>query len=354
MTLLPAKDSQQTPNTVSVIEVHSDLLEAQKALAKLIGNESPLLLIGKDIPQSLIREAMTLNLHDILSVDNLEDELYPSLLKLSETLANTTPLAPLVGIVNGKGGSGASFLCSTLSQVAAAHSDARVAVIDLDLHFGTQSDLLDVTPEFYITDALSNLAALDKTAIGAITYKKLGVHLLASKPYSLDELLHTHSAQSLQALTTQFRLHFDLVMLDISRGLEGHVGGLLQHCSQLSLVCQQNIVSLKETRALINQLEQNYGIPKEQLHIIVNRYSDKVNNISLREIGESTGVGGVFKVQNDYQLASSSTDLGKPLNEGSGSQLLESDLYRYLEQSLPLELKKQEHSGLLSKLFRRS
>ncbi|MEY8212870.1 MAG: hypothetical protein RPR97_00155, partial [Colwellia sp.] len=116
---------------------------------------------------------------------------------------------------------------------------------------------------------------------------------------------------------------------------------------------QQNIVSLRETKALIHQLTDRMGINKSLIKIIVNRHSKKVTNITIDDIKKVLAIKHVFCVNNNYQLASSCTDLGSPLSKLSDNKIIHKDICCIIEQIFPVDIT-VEKAGFFSKILRKT
>ena len=91
---------------------------------------------------------------------------------IASQVAKKAKLAPLIAVINGKGGSGASFIATSLADIVAARASDEVALIDSDLHCGTLAHMLGLNPSFYITAALLSLAQLDAVALKSVMTKK--------------------------------------------------------------------------------------------------------------------------------------------------------------------------------------
>jgi len=141
------------------------ILDYLAALPKAI--RPALLVITTLNDNNLMRLAMQAGARDFFTVPIDERELHKALTRLVADCqyVGDGSLGVLTTIVNAKGGSGGSLIACNLAHITAVASDARTALIDMDLQFGTQSLLLDLKPEHTMIEALSLIGDLDFMAL---------------------------------------------------------------------------------------------------------------------------------------------------------------------------------------------
>ncbi|MFT5674483.1 MAG: pilus assembly protein CpaE [Paraglaciecola sp.] len=311
------------------------------------------ILLGDNISNDLIRLAIHFKVKDIISMHELELELPNALIKSANELMNASQIAPAITVINGKSGSGASFITSCLGEISANLCTQEIAILDADLHYGTLADTFSLDAEYYLTDALRELDKLDNTAIKSMMMKRNNLSLLASKPYTLlnsDNDMLSH----LEQLVWKIKLNYDLVLVDLSRGLESYAIPLLNLSSKILVVVQQNIVSLREAKVLIQQLTTHLGIPTDRFHIIVNRYSSKASCITLDDVKKVLGIESLYSVSNDYQLANAGLDSGSPLLKVANNKVIHSEIEHIIKDLFPIEVASQKSPSLLTKIFGRA
>jgi len=321
-------------------------------IEKLANEKVPTLLLGNDISAEVIRVAMQFHVQDIIPLKDIEHELFKTLTACGNELLKQKKVAPIISIINGKSGSGASFITGCLGEISADLCQDEIALIDADLHYGSLAGALNLEPSYFLTDALNEIDKLDNLAIKSMMTKRKNLSLLASKAYAQLDSEQNKNFDHLEQLAWKIKLNHDLVLVDLSRGLDMLTLPLLLLSSQILIVVQQNIVSLREAKALIQQLIDNMGISKSSIKIIVNRHSKKVANISINDIKKALNICDVFYVSNNYQLASSCTDLGSPLAKLSENKVIHKEICSIIEQVFPIEVT-IEKTGFFSKLFGR-
>jgi pilus assembly protein CpaE len=334
-----------------VLIANEHISSLKQSIESLAAQQSNIILIGDNIPNDLLRCAMHNKVRDIISLDSLDEDFFQSVCVLANELIEQSDPAPVFTVINGKSGAGASFITSCLGEVVSSLTDMEIALIDADFHYGSLADVLNLKAEYFLNDALAEIDKLDDVAIKSMMSKRANLNLLPVEPYSIlaDNL------NRLEELIWKVKLNHKLILVDLSRGLEQHTLPLIHLSSNLLIVVQQNIVSLREGKALICQLTEKLGIDSCNIHVIVNRYSSKNNNISIDDVKNALGVDSVYKVNNNYELASSCTDLGAPLLKLSDSKAMRQDISIIAKQVLQCQLNlEQGKRSFFSKLFKGS
>ncbi len=349
-TIIP---EQINPYNLVILIIGEEQTDTKTYIEQLANSDINIILLGDDMDNELIRTAIHYNVKDIISMANIEEELINALSHCANSIVEKCQIAPVYTIINGKSGSGASFITSCLGEIAANLSTKDLALIDADLHYGSLADSLNLEPSYFLNNAIDEIDKLDNVAIKSMMAKRDNLALLASKPYSQLNSNESEYFAQLEQLLWKIKLNHDLVLIDLSRGLESHTLPLLTLSNNILLVLQQNIVSLRETKALMEQLIKRMGIPRDSIHVIVNRYSPKVTNITLDDIKKVLDVTDIYCVGNNYQLASACSDCGSPILKHSDNRVIRRDICHIINELFPIEVAPQKTS-LYNKIFRSS
>ena len=112
----------------------------------------PLIVCGPgDNPESM-RLAMQAGARDYVPESAPESDLIASLLRVREenSRSGASAAGKLIVVINGKGGSGASFLATNLAHGLVVDDGKQVTLVDLDIQFGGLCRYLDITPNIGI------------------------------------------------------------------------------------------------------------------------------------------------------------------------------------------------------------
>ncbi|WP_022942113.1 AAA family ATPase [Psychromonas hadalis] len=305
----------------------------------------PTILIGDNIPALIMRKAVQYHIKDIVPLTPFNDEIGPVLITLVNEISVNMKMAPVVSIINGKGGSGASFITDCLGQICAQKSDDKIVLFDGDFQHGSLADILGVEPQYYLSDALKEVEKLDALSIQSMMCSNNNLSLLPVKPYShLSDSVQINIPE-LSLLMNKIRSNFQLVIADFSRGLDHYSLPIIDISEIIFVVVQQNIVSIREAKALITYMRARLGIEPQRIHLIINRFSKKQNTLSINDIKDAIGIKSAFIIHNNYELASACTDLGKRIGQVHDAKQIKTDIGKIVVDLMPISLKKGKHSS---------
>ena len=323
-------------NDINLILLHlpNDEREAKQALGYAANFGVDIILLGKDTPPSILRLAFQYKVSDFIANDAPVEEIYGAILKVSNRLIEEAELAPVLAVVNGKAGSGASFIAASIASVAAQRESYDICLLDTDLHHGSLAHILGMDANYSICDVLWSLEEMDEVALKSTMTSNNNLSLLAAKPFELLSLSSELDLSKTTDLVRKCRQFYKQVILDFSRGPEYWNDELLLDAKVL-VVTQQNIMHLRQTKDLVKQLE-NMGVAREQISLVINRY-DKQSDIKFADIKQTIGIDSVFTIVNDYKLSSECVELGKSITEIAKKQKMLQDIQYLVTELMPLD-----------------
>lgn len=305
-----------------------------------------LIVFGDESDNGALKIALRIGAADFVSDRSSLEDLIPLLKNAAEEKIAARKLGQLFVFLNTKGGSGATTIAlNTAVEVALQHKN-KVLLLDLDIHFGVIMDYLNINPVYSINDAIANVADLDEISLHSLVSKhSSGLHVLSFKHENHNE--NFDKAMQLGKLLPTLMEFYPYIFVDLSIGVDRMFSPVLSHSSKVFLVTQQNLVGIKNTSRIAKSLMLEYGISKEQIELIVNRY-EKRQQIKLKDIEQTiTGVK-VHMIPNDFKAAIESANLGKPVVESKKNSSITKSVIE-LSQTLAPEVK--EKKGWIKRLF---
>ncbi|WP_411019980.1 hypothetical protein, partial [Salmonella sp. ZJHZ21_0168] len=82
---------------------------------------------------------------------------------------------------------------------------------------------------------------------------------------------------------------YPYVFVDLSIGVDRMFSPILSQAAKVFMITQQNLVGIKNASRILKALTVEYGLSREQIELIVNRY-EKRQQITLKDI-ENTLAG---------------------------------------------------------------
>ena len=238
---------------------------------------------------------------------------------------NTTTLNRLNVFINAKGGSGSSFIASNVAYILSREAQLRVALVDLDLQFGTIGLNFDQMPKYTLTQAVNAVDDLDVVSLEAYLLKyDDSLSLLLPSPTEIllpGEL----NISKLKKLLDLLKLNFNQIVIDLPRLIDPLSSLVMNQADQIVLVIQQNLAQYRDGRRLIQVLNKELDIPLEKIVIVINRYDPK-NSLRVEDLKSLLNHNNVYTIVNDFERVESAANVGVPLCETSENSTIAHDL----------------------------
>lgn len=314
------------------------MLEASEVSTSLI-------IFGDESDNGALKIALRLGAADFISDSSTINDLVPLLKNVAEEKISARKLGQLFAFLNTKGGSGATTIALNTAVEVALQNKDKVLLLDLDIHFGVVMDYLNINPAYSINDAIANVKDLDEISLHSLVSKHpSGLHVLSFKHENHNE--NFDKAMQMGRLLPTLLEFYPYVFVDLSSGVDRMFAPVLSQASKVFLVTQQNLVAIKNASRVTKALTLEYGIAKEQIELIVNRY-EKRQQIRLKDIEQTlTGIKS-HVIPNDFKAAIESANLGKPFVESRKNSSITKSVAELSQTLAPVKIKK----GWLKRLF---
>jgi pilus assembly protein CpaE len=279
-------------------------------------NHLPLIVCGPgDNPESM-RLAMQAGARDYLPETAPKSDLVTSLMRIREEYSRTgtSAVGKLIVVINGKGGSGSSFLATNLAHGFVVDDGKQVTLFDLDIQFGGLCRYLDITPKIGILEALEVAKQMDDVSAEAYTCAhSSGLRLLAA-PSKRLVLPSEIPVEELDALLNVFLSNNDYVVADSPNRLDAVTEFFLERADKIVLVVQQSLPNIQDAARMLQLLTSEIAIPESRIGVVVNRFS-KNALIELSDIRKALRQDTLITIPNQYKIAAESINSGIPVAE---------------------------------------
>ncbi|UUM30076.1 AAA family ATPase [Vibrio japonicus] len=305
-----------------------------------------LIVFGDENDSGALKIALRMGAMDFVSDRASLSDLVPLLKHSAEDKVAVRKSGQLFVFVNTKGGAGATTLALNTAVEVANKNKNQVLLLDLDIHFGVVADYLNVSPTYSINDAISNVTDLDEMSLqGLVAKHPSGLHMLSFKHENHNDNFDK-VAELGQLLPTLLEI-YPYVFVDLSTGVDRRFAPVFSQASKIFMTTQQNLVSVKNASRILRSLTLEYGLAKDQIELIVNRF-DKHQQIKLSDIEQTLPELNVHVIPNDFKAAIESANLGKPFVEVKRNSPMTKSI---IELSQLLAPATQEQKGWLKRLF---
>lgn len=321
--------------------------ELRALAARPAKNRPEVIAVGPEGNTRMMRLAMQAGARDFFTHPVPGEELLASIAQVADEHAtpHTGAHSSVTAVINAKGGAGASFLACNLAHILSAPLRQRVALVDLDLQFGTLPLYLDLKPRESLLDALAAHDHLDVVALeGYMTRHASGLHLLAavSERLALPWEIPGDRIGRLIEIAAQT---YDHVIVDLPRQMDPVTVAALTRADQVLIVMQQELTHLRDAGRLVRILTEELSIPRGHLHVVVNRH-EVSGGVRAQDIREALEPEDMAVIPSDYQQVSEAVNLGVPIYDHARSAAITQALVS-LARRLSGEGQTQEARGRL-------
>ena len=295
--------------------------ELEALAARPADRRPPLIVLGSAPDPAAMRLAMQAGARDLLPLPLAAADLVAALQRIeTDRRASTAARETVTSVfLNAKGGCGGTFLACNTAHALAAGLDRRVALVDLDLQFGTIPLYFDLFPERGLLQAIQSVSELDATALeGYLVHHPSGLAVFGQSARDTLPLGERVSAESTVALLKLLATFHDHVLIDLPRHLDALACSVIERAHHIVLVVQQSVPVLRDASRLMGCLRKDLAVSADRLLTVVNRY-DKRSDISLDDLRNTLPGVEIVPIPNDYRNVEHSIATGQPLSARAAS-----------------------------------
>ena len=301
------------PNFIIVdVSDSENPVEDIAALLNLCGQPTPVVAIGLVNDIRLYRRLCDVGVSDYLVKPVPEDVLADSL-----QIANEPPAPPertdpkrtqLIGLIGARGGVGATSLAVSVAWSIA--QQVKVALLDLDLHFGSAALSLDLEPSRGLRELLSHPDRIDSLLIDAAA-SQAGERLrLLSAEEPLEDTLDL-DPDGLLAVVDQLRASTGMVVADIPRGLGPLTRQAVVCADVIGVVTDLSLAGMRDTQRVLAMIAHAHGGAKTM--VVANRVGGVAGEIAVRDFERGIGAKIAHSIPYDRAAAVAAAEGAKPL-----------------------------------------
>ena len=217
----------------------------------------------------------------------------------------------LVAFVGARGGTGTSTLAMNSAWLLAHEGGHRVALVDLDLRFGTVALNLDLEPSHGLVEALQNPGRVDGLFIAsAMVNESENLFVLAAEepleaPISFDP-------EASDLLFDELCHNFDCVVVDLPGSAVSQHRGLLAHATDILVVSTLSLPCVRDVMRVLSFAKE--CAPTARRSVIANQVRPgNKGQISKRDFERGIEVRVDHVVPEDAKASAASANSGKPL-----------------------------------------
>ncbi|WOE76655.1 pilus assembly protein CpaE [Alterisphingorhabdus coralli] len=306
-----------SPNILLVDLAESgDPLNDINALAEVCEPGTVVVAMGQVNDVRLYRDLIVSGLQDYLlkpvSPDQLRDALVQAqaIFSAPKQQDNGTERPHVTTAVIGtRGGVGASTIATSLAWYFSQDGDRQTALLDLDVHFGTDALIMDLEPGRGLTDAIDNPSRIDGLFIERAMIKANEKLAILSAEAPISSPLMTDGAAFFQ-LQEEFRASFEATMIDLPRNMLVNFPHLMSDVNVAVLVTELTLASARDAIRILSWFKSN--APQAEVLLVANKVQPNTLEISRSDFEASVERKIDYVLPADFKGAAAAAKLGQP------------------------------------------
>ncbi len=202
----------------------------------------------------------------------------------------------ILAFLPAKAGGGCSTVALNTAAALANSLSKSVLLIESDLRSGVLSILLNLQNRSGLSEALQGSGDLTPVEWHQLYAEASGMHLLLANPAKRGPL---PSWADYYQLLRFVQKQYDFLCIDLPEVVNEATAEVVRSARSVFVVCTAEIPSLKMASLRCAELE-GCEIPRERIHILVNRWEQK-GRLSIKDIEGNLGRPVFATLPNDYE-----------------------------------------------------
>ncbi|WP_313805263.1 pilus assembly protein CpaE [Sphingobium sp.] len=215
-------------------------------------------------------------------------------------------------VIGTRGGVGASSIATSLAWLLSDKKKRPTALLDLDVHFGTNALAMDLEPGRGLTDAIENPSRIDGLFIERAMVRASDTLAILSAEAPISQPLLTDGGAFYQLLE-EFRAAFECSVIDLPRGMLIQHPHLMSDVNVTVVVTELTLAAARDSIRILSWLKTN--APQSRALVVANRVHPGALEISRKDFEQSIERKVDLLIPFDLKVASQAAKLGKTLAE---------------------------------------
>jgi pilus assembly protein CpaE len=252
-------ESSAPPKMVVVdIDGQVDAVAVTQRLVSLCGPDCKIIMLGSANDVGLYRRILAAGAIDYLvkplNGELLNQAMTAALKKTGHDGKLVAREARIVVVLGVRGGAGASTIALNMAWLMSHEMDRHVALLDLDMQFGTSALSLDLEPGRGMRDIVSSPHRVDALMIASSMATESEKFSVLGAEESVDEYIPIDTA-AIGALLKDMKDNFDVIVVDLPRHLFATQKRLLTTANDIVLVSELSLAGIRDTLRFKNALK---------------------------------------------------------------------------------------------------
>ncbi len=276
-------------------DAKQEVLESVSQIMQCCASASAIVFVGNNNDVKFYRELIKLGASDYMLMPLGVDDVYSIMMSASMAKMDHSGLhlheqkaAKLITVMGVHGGVGTSSFVVNASWIIAEELQKNVAIVDLDVHFGTVALSLDVEPSIGFRDALESPNRVDELFVeGSLVKASPRLYVLAAEENMTDYIVFNDHA--IDKLISKLREKRDFVVMDVPRSSLVRCPQLFTNADVIILIAELTISGLRDTVTILNQVRR--VVSGKDVRVVINKKREKdVGQLPLKDFETQIGM----------------------------------------------------------------
>lgn len=249
----------------------------------------------------------------------------------------------MMAVMGARGGVGASTVAASLAWLFGDKDQRSTALLDLDVHFGTDALALDLEPGRGLTDAIENPSRIDGLFLERALVRVNDKLAVLSAEAPINQPLITDGSAFFQ-LQEEIRASFECTVIDLPRHMLVQHPMLVQDLNSVVLVTEITLAAARDCIRFLAWFKSH--APQASVILVANKvHSTGVPELSRKDFEASIERKIDFVIPYDPKLAAQAAKLGKPLAEAGKTAKLGQALHALANRLISASSDGEEKGG---------
>ena len=217
-----------------------------------------------------------------------------------------------VAVIGTRGGTGASSIATSLAWMMSEKKKRPTALLDLDVHFGTNALAMDLEPGRGLTDAIENPSRIDGLFIERAMVRASDTLAILSAEAPISQPILTDGGAFYQLLE-EFRAAFECSVIDLPRNMLVQHPHLANDVDVTLVVTELTLAAARDSIRILSWLKTH--APQSRVLVVANRVHPGAPEITRKDFEQSIERKVDVVIPFDLRIAAQAAKLGKTLAE---------------------------------------
>jgi len=285
---------------------------AEISAARTVGGaELKIVALGALNDVALFRDLLSAGANDYLVKPPTRETLSAALEERSHAPGTAADgLGQVIVFTGSRGGVGTTTTAVSCAWLIAEERGERVALLDLDLHFGTIALKLDTDPGSGLCEALEQPSRIDSLFIERAMVKVTeNLRVLAAEASTTQHMMIDSGA--IDVLLYELRRKFSKIVVDLPRGATPIQRVVLAAATHVVVVCERSLAGLRDTIRMQTMMREQ--APQVRLWLVESGATAGRALLGKSDFEKGIAKSLDFGISYDAKSAGAAANSGQPL-----------------------------------------